>query len=126
MVHDGVDWRYVRTIFSIAELTMKWETARKQRYAAVYVVLLLATAVAISCWVLVVRGGKGSATLVVQVLAVLLLGTAPVLLLLQTILWQPPPATTSSHTDTSDIAVVIVCHGRHAAVDVIVGTCEGA
>lgn len=122
---DYVDWRFVRNIFAIREITMNLDTRRKQIYGVFYfVTLCVLLFVCIRLTDPVKTGLFAWIEYTLLALAVILYGTEPFVLILQTIVFQHPAVDLNNldREDTSDIALVISCH---KSADVIVRTCEG-
>ena len=124
-VEDYIDWGFVRTIFATRELTMNFDTRRKQIYIGAYLlVLMIIGLVVVQRHTEIIQGLEDYIRYTLLALAVILYGTEPFVLILQTVVFQHPAVDLNSlgKEDTSQIALVISCH---KSADVIVRTCEG-
>ena len=124
-VEDYIDWGFVRSIYATRELTMNFDTRRKQIYVGCYMVILLIIGMVVFQKHSEIGNGlEEYIRYTLLGLAIVLYGTEPLILILQTVVFRHPAVDLNSlgKEDTSQIALVISCH---KSADVIVRTCEG-
>lgn len=124
-VEDYFDWGFVQTIYGTRELTMNFDTRRKQIYFGCYMIILISIGLVLfRKHSEIANGLEEYVRFTLLGLAVVLYTTEPAILILQTVVFRHPAVDLNSlgKEDTSQIALVISCH---KSADVIVRTCEG-
>ena len=122
-IEEYVDWDFVKSIFSPADLYKNLGTSRrKQTYTLCYILaLLILGLLLLRRGDVIVDGLIAYIEYTILALAVLVYSVEPIFLLVQSIVYAHPPVDDFRYPSetTEDIAVIVACH---RSADVVVRT----